>query len=234
METWLTYSPQDFLAFSDRVYWRLFELHNAALWPAQVPAILAGLAVVVLLIRRPNWAGRAIAVILALAWAVSALTFLPRYASINWAADGFIPVFLGQAVLLGVLGSVANTLQPRAEGSGSWIGLGLALYGLAVYPAVLFLSDRVLAGIQVFALMPDPTAIVTLGAVLASAHRWPSAMLTVVPLLWCLASWATLATLGALEAWAFAPVAIAVLASLWVTRAAPRFRASRGSKATLP
>ena len=33
------------LLFSPRVYWRLFELHNEALWPLQVPALLLGAAI---------------------------------------------------------------------------------------------------------------------------------------------------------------------------------------------
>jgi len=39
MSEWWTYRPEDFLLFSPRVYWRLFELHNEALWPAQIAAI---------------------------------------------------------------------------------------------------------------------------------------------------------------------------------------------------
>ena len=36
MSEWWTYRPEDFLLFSPRVYWRMFELHNAALWPLQL------------------------------------------------------------------------------------------------------------------------------------------------------------------------------------------------------
>ena len=35
MPEWWTYSLSDFLMFSPRTYYRLFELHNAAIWPAQ-------------------------------------------------------------------------------------------------------------------------------------------------------------------------------------------------------
>ena len=33
MSEWWTYRAEDFLLFSPRVYWRMFELHNTALWP---------------------------------------------------------------------------------------------------------------------------------------------------------------------------------------------------------
>ena len=39
MSEWWSYSPSDFLLFSARTYYRLFEIHNAALWPAGSPVI---------------------------------------------------------------------------------------------------------------------------------------------------------------------------------------------------
>jgi len=211
METWLTYSPQDFLPFSSRVYDRLFTLHNAALWPAQIPALLGGMAIVILLLRRPPWSGRVLAVLLAVAWTVCALTFLPRYAAINWAASDLIPVFLAQAALLLVLGLRSRALEPTSEGTVRWAAVGLVVYGLVAYPVLAVLSGRPATGADVVALMPDPTAIVTIGVLLASAVRWSTLVLMTVPLLWAALSWATVATLGSQLAWAFAPVAGAIL-----------------------
>ena len=48
MSEWWTYRPVNFLLFSPRVYWRMFELHNAALWPLQVLALAAGLIIILL------------------------------------------------------------------------------------------------------------------------------------------------------------------------------------------
>ena len=211
METWLTYSPQDFLLFSERVYWRLFELHNVALWPAQIPAILAGLAIPVLLIRQRGWSGLGVAALLALAWAVTGLTFLPRYAEINWLAGDLFPAFLAQTALLAVLGVAMRGLDGRPNGVRRWIGAALCLYGVIAPPLAALIAGRGLAGVEVFALTPDPTAIVTLGAVAAVGRGWPALVLAVVPALWCLASWATLVTLGTAQAWLFAPIALALL-----------------------
>ena len=227
MDTWLTYSPQDFLLFSERVYWRLFELHNAAYWPAQIPVLLAGLAVPALLVWRPAWAGRAVTVILAAAWAVTALTFLPRYATINWMAGELVPMFLGHAVLLAVLGLAAGALRPSPSGSGRWVGLALCLYGLAGPALAGLVLGRGLAGAEIFALMPDPTAVVTLGAVMAAERRWPALLLAIIPVVWCLASWATLATLGVAQVWIFAPVVLAIVAA---GVAAPRGHIDAGGR----
>ncbi|MEQ8585768.1 MAG: DUF6064 family protein [Thalassobaculaceae bacterium] len=213
METWLSYSPQDFLLFSERVYWRLFELHNAALWPAQIPAVVVGLAVVFLILRPRPWSGRALAVVLAVAWVVAGLGFMPRYATINWAAANLVPAFLGYAALVAAFGFLARALEPQRSQPAQWAAVGLCLYGLAVPPLLAVLADRP-ASAEVFGLMPDPTAIVTLGAVLAAGRRWPTLLLAVFPAVWCVASWATLAILGTAQAWMFAPVALAVLAIL--------------------
>ncbi len=53
MSEWWTYRPEDFLLFSPRVYWRMFELHNAALWPLHLVTFVAGLGIVLLVLRRP-------------------------------------------------------------------------------------------------------------------------------------------------------------------------------------
>src|SRR4029450_4190009 len=50
-EGW-TYRAEDFLLFSPRVYWRMFELHNAALWPLHLLTLAAGLIIILLIARR--------------------------------------------------------------------------------------------------------------------------------------------------------------------------------------
>ena len=57
MSEWWTYRPEDFLLFSPRVYWRMFELHNAALWPLHVLTLAAGLIIILLIAWRPRSRG---------------------------------------------------------------------------------------------------------------------------------------------------------------------------------
>ena len=63
MSEWWTYSLSDFLLFSPRTYYRLFELYNADIWPAQIVSLALG--VVIALVRRPAGQGRFVAAILA-------------------------------------------------------------------------------------------------------------------------------------------------------------------------
>ena len=91
MPEWWTYSAEDFLLFSPRTYWRLIERHNEALWPAQLPALLLGIAILWLLLRPRPWSHRAVAGSLAVLWGWVAWSFLwERYATINWAAAGSV------------------------------------------------------------------------------------------------------------------------------------------------
>src|SRR5215213_1031652 len=100
MSEWWTYSLEDFLLFSPRVYWRMFELHNQAVWPLQVLALLLGAAILVWDVRPRPWSSRAISAILAVAWMWVAAAFLwSRYATINWAIAYAAPAFAVQALL---------------------------------------------------------------------------------------------------------------------------------------
>src|SRR5687768_15818374 len=58
MSEWWTYRPEDFLLFSPRVYWRMFEQYNAALWPLHVLALAAGLVIILLVAWRPRTSAR--------------------------------------------------------------------------------------------------------------------------------------------------------------------------------
>lgn len=199
-ETWLSYSPRDFLLFSEQVYWRLFELNNDAMWPVHL-AVLAGFSAFLVILRyRPTHAGHAAAVLLALAWASVALGFLPRYAAINWVAGDLVAVFLFQAGLLLVLGLKWDLLHPGRPGVRRRIGLGLVVHGTLLHPLVSVFAGRPFTGGELLALAPDPTAIVTLGAILIAGSRWAVPLLLPIPLFWCLVSGATLATLGAWQA----------------------------------
>lgn len=68
MSEWLSYSLSDFMMFSQDAYFRLFELHNRAVWPWHI-AVLASAAVVLgLALRGGAMAGRMISAILAAFW----------------------------------------------------------------------------------------------------------------------------------------------------------------------
>lgn len=197
MSVWSSYSLSDFLLFSPRVYERLFELHNKALWPSHCVAILAGLVIVVLVNRHTSWSGRVIYAILGVAWLFVAWAFfLTRYQTINWAAEYVAPIIGLQGVLLLSLSAMA---RPPAVGwprtPAGVTALVVLLFSLFGYPFIAPLLGRSLQSAEFFALTPDPTALATL-AVLAlsnSAARW---LAMLVPTAWCVVTGLTLWALG--------------------------------------
>jgi hypothetical protein len=209
MSAWLSYSLEDFLLFSPRVYWRMFELHNRTVWPGQGVALLFGLAVLALLLRPRPWSDWLIAAGLGLAWAWVAWSFLwLRYATINWAIAYVAPLFVLEAVMLMLAKGTADRPLFNIDRSvAAGIGLTFYLYALVLHPLVPLIEGRTLRSAEVFAIAPDPTAIATLGLLTLAPVR-KALLLGIIPAAWCLASWATLHTMG--SSLAAIPLAAAV------------------------
>lgn len=222
MTEWWTYRPSDFLLFSARTYHRLFELYNAEVWPAHLAALGLGLALVVVALQRRAWAARAACTMLAACWLWVAWAFhLQRYAAINWAATWFAAAFAIEAVLL-LCGAAIGAGWRLVPGR---VGLGLLLFALLVQPALGVLFGRPWREAELFGLAPDPTALATLGLLLllrpadgpgrARAQAALVPMLWPIPLLWCLASGATLWTMQAPDALLLPCAALLAVVAAW-------------------
>src|SRR5882724_4931400 len=209
MSEWWTYRLSDFLLFSPRTYYRLFELYNAAIWPGQIAAIVLGIAILALLRAPGRTRGRVISAVLAACWLWVAWAYLlTRYASINWAASYFAAAFAAEALLLIFVGAVGGGLSLAATADRvRRAGVGIFLFAFAVQPLIGPLLGRPWRQIEIFGVAPDPTVIATLGILMAAARtRWE---LLVIPLIWCAISGATLWTMEAPDAWIM-PVAAAL------------------------
>ncbi|HZA94738.1 MAG TPA: DUF6064 family protein [Burkholderiaceae bacterium] len=192
MSEWWTYRPSDFLLFAPRIYYRLFELYNIDIWPLQILALLAGAAILVLIRNRMASSGRVIAVLLATCWLWVAWAFhWQRYATINWAASYFAVGFVIEALLLIWIGVVRDSLRfdsaPRVRAR---VGVALFAFALTIQPLLQLFFGRMWRQLEVFGVAPDPTAVATLGVLLASNRMlW---MALPLPLLWCVIGGVTL------------------------------------------
>ena len=219
MPEWWTYSPADFLMFSPRTYYRLTELYNADIWPAQPVAVALGLVVVLRWLRDGRFAGGAIAVVLAALWLwVGWAYFFVRYDVINWTGSYVAMAFAIEAALILwselLRGRLAPAENPTPAGRA---GAAMAFAAIVLYPAMAPLLGRPWAQAEVFGVTPDPTVVATLG-LLAAADR-PPWTLFVVPLAWCVYGGATLWTMGSPEALVMPIAAVAALAlAAWNTR----------------
>ena len=201
MSEWWTYRPEDFLLFSPRVYWRMFELQNDMMWPLHLVTFAAGLVIVLSLLARPKHGVGWIILLLAALWAFVAWSFLwNRYAAINWAIIYVAPAFALQAIVLAVAAIIHGGLTFDRRDVAGWTGLLLAFTGLVLYPILPPLAGRPWRSAEVFGVAPDPTVIMTLGLLLAARGRALPILLP-IPLLWCLLSGLTLWAMDDRQAW---------------------------------
>lgn len=219
MSEWCTYRLEDFLLFSPRVYWRMFELHNAALWPLHLPAGLAGVAILLVMLRSPGRQDFWIGAILAVPWAFVGWAFLwNRYAEINWAITYVAPVFALQALLLLAFGATGRLIRDQPQ-LYSWPWMLFATLALVTYPATSLLSGRSWTSAEVFGIAPDPTAIFTLAALVA-IRDMSGLVLSLIPICWLLISGLTLYAMGDPQAW----VPLLAVAYILILRGANRFK----------
>ena len=191
MPEWRTYELSDFLMFAPDTYWRLVARYNADAWPLHLLGLVAALVLFGVATWRPQESSRKIGIVLALAWLHVAWAFhWEHYAQINWAARYFAGACAIEAALL-----VASAFMPPPAGRApapvlrttGWV---LATAGL-LYPLATLVAGRPWGQAEVYGLMPEPTALLTLGVLLATGGT-RRGLLAVIPLLSLLVGWTTL------------------------------------------
>ena len=233
MVEWWTYRPSDFLMFSPRVYWRLFELANAASWPLQPPVLAAGVIWCALAARAAEGTpsrlpARAALLGLAAAWGWVGYAFVHRlYAAVNWGAAPFAPAFAAQTLAMAALALAASGIDLHTDRRRRRAGIALLAWALAAQPLLGALAGRPFTQWEVFGIAPDPTLVGTVGVLVllrapTPAGRIALRALWIVPLVAAAGSAMTLATMGSAQA-VVLPVALGVAA--WAVRAARAPRA---------
>jgi hypothetical protein len=218
MSEWSSYSLSDFLMFSAKTYYRMFELYNLAIWPAQLVALLAALATLACVARGGVPAGRVAAALLAACWLWVAWAFhAQRYAAINSAGAHFGIAFALQALLLLWFGSVRGRFAiTHVRAAIRRPALGVVAFALLGYPMLVAIGGRSWKQMEFFGVAPDPTALATLGLLaLARPGHW---LLWPIPLLWCAVTGATLWTMHAPDFWVAPLMALVALRLAWSAR----------------
>ena len=215
MPDWLTYRLSDFLLFSSKTYYRMFELYHDAVWPLHLVVLAIVVAIFLLLRRSDAWTGVVIAALVALGWAWVGIAFhLQRYASINWAAKYFGAAFIAQAALLVWYGVIKRRLTfPGLGDETGRLGPATFIVALVIPPLAVLAQDRGWSQVDLAWLTPDATAMMTLALLLGATPRAPR-LLVVIPIAWCAVAAATLTALESPEAWVPVVALIASIAAL--------------------
>lgn len=193
MSEWWTYTLSDLLMFSAHTYYRLFELYNREIWPAQIVAAGLGIVALLCLQRAGARQGRIVAAILAACWLWVAWAFqMERYATIHWAARYFALGFAIEALLLIWVGVIRGQLLFGQSAKAIRVaGFYLFLFALAVQPLIGPAAGRPWLQAEIFGIAPDPTVVAMLGTLvsISGRMRW---LLLCIPMIWCAISGATL------------------------------------------
>ena len=133
-----SYTLSDLLLFSARVYERMFELHNLALWPIHLLALAIGTCLLVVALNPSPRAARFVYFLFAIVWLFVAWAFFfKRYATINWAAVYVVPFFVLEAMLLAVLALRSRSpIIANGFGISRVIAIAVLLFSLVGYPFV--------------------------------------------------------------------------------------------------
>jgi hypothetical protein len=173
------------LPFTLDQFLSVFVTYNSAIWPAQIFLNLLAVVAVIFCFRK-SVPSRAVAATLSFLWLWTGVMYhWLFFSTINAAALLFGAVFVAQAALFLVYGAIRRSLPFGFDHSWqAYVGAGLVLYGLLVYPIIGYFIGHVYPASPTFG-APCPTTIFTFGIMLWSTRRlkW---YLYVLPLLWAL------------------------------------------------
>ncbi|WP_417811662.1 hypothetical protein [Thalassospira alkalitolerans] len=186
MGDWWSYGLADFLLFSPRVYYRLFETLNTTWGLAVTAALIAGMVASGLAMRRGYRGNRVVLILLAMIWGWVTAGFLWQYYQpINWVIPYFIPAFIVEAGFMVMFAVRRMPLRFGWRGDFSSVaGAALLLIAIIGFPFAGLIEGRGLIQAELFGSAADPTAIGTLGFILLARGTWRWLLLP-VPLVWC-------------------------------------------------
>lgn len=175
----------------------VFAAYNAAIWPLQIIAYLAGILAVASLWEKRSRANLIVPVVLALLWACNAIGYhLMYFSTINPLAKNFAVFFMAQAILFAFAAMSAKKLQFVLElNVRSAAGIALIIYALLIYPVLGIIAGHGLMAGPMFGVAPCPTTIFKIGMLLLTRGKWVP-WLSIIPVLWSLVGLAAAVQLG--------------------------------------
>jgi len=217
MSEWWTYDLSDLILFSSQTYYRLIEIYNSAIWPLQLVAILACIALLYLFRRPFKKFDKATVMIVTASWLWVAWAFhWQRFANIHWVASHYAFFFVVQAALFAWAGIFQNALHlPTYNKIQRRTGQSLVIFAFFIQPFLTILAGQNWKQIELFGISPEPTVVASIGLLLVYYDRkfW---WLFIIPVLWCIVSAATFWVLGSVNTYVMCIVAIiAVFFIIW-------------------
>jgi hypothetical protein len=175
----------------------VFRDYNLAVWPAQVVALLVGVACIALAIEGSR--SRSVASLVAALWLWTGIVYHAMFfARVNPAAFVFAALFVAQALLLLYTGVVRGSLRFRVRMDAAGLAGGLLIaYALLFYPLLGMVSSHSYPQAPTFGL-PCPTTIFTFGLLLWAEPPMPRYLL-IIPVAWSIIGLGAMVQFGITE-----------------------------------
>ena len=183
LDDWLSYSLADFVPITMDVYVHLFSRANTDLWPFTVVAALLGVTLIVLVSRQKlNYS----CWLLVIAWCFCGYQFhIKLLSELNWIGHYFALLFFLQAALL-LLFSITTSHLIQASKKQQKFGILFMLTSMILFLIIPAFNDRSWQSVEIFSIAPNPTSLMTIGALITMHNRrW---WLFLIPSVWCLMS----------------------------------------------
>jgi len=179
-------------------------------WSVQILAILAGLAIVLLLLSRVSWKSRVIALLTAALWLWNGIVFfLSYFHAMEPMAALFGWSFIFQGIYLLFHGGVLGNMDFQWKNlKTDGLSIGIISIALLIYPLTGLWTGQGWPALPLFGIIPCPTVLFTLGLLLSNKKRMPRCML-LVPFLWSLLAINAALNFGVLQDLFLAPSALA-------------------------
>ena len=158
------------LPFTHQQLVLVFSLYNGAIWPLQPIVHVAGLVMLVFLLRPSRARVAASGVLLAAMWIWTCIVCqIGFFSPINPVALAFGAMFVVQGVLLLEAALRGRLAVGGASGLRRAIGWVLLVYSIAVYPLLGIVMGADYFGLPAFGLAPCPLTLTTLGMLLLAS-----------------------------------------------------------------
>jgi len=199
------------IPYSADVYQGLFAFYYLDTSPAHLIALPFGFVITVMLARHSKRGPIISRLIIAAFWIWTGAIFHGQYfTDLNWAAEYFGYVFVGQGVLIASHTLINRNEICRPEPLTRVIGGMLVVLSMALSPTIAAIMETPISHAHLFGITPLPLIIATMGVFVVTLERIPPWLLA-IPVTWVVWEILTSQTLGLWHDFALACVALTAI-----------------------
>lgn len=221
------------LPFTHQQFIFVFTLYNGAIWPLQPLVHVAGIVMLLWLMRPSRACDRASVALLAAMWIWTGVVYqIGFFSRINALALAFGALFALEGVLLLEAALRGRLAFGSTKGWRRTAGWALLVYTLLIYPLLGLVSGRNYFDLPAFGVTPCPVTLTTIGVLLLATPPLPR-RLYVIPAAWTLVGGSAALLLGMPQDWALLLAFAVLAAAAWIDRGAPRQRSTGAASAPI-